>query len=72
MPTLSGWLLQYPVVYLAYPDTAGVMAQLLSETVLVLYDVQIAGPFVQVVVRVIGASYPHFCLGNQATPRGKW
>ena len=43
MPTLSGWLLQYPVVYLAQPDTAVIMAQLLSEAVLVLYDVQVAG-----------------------------
>lgn len=51
MPSLSGWLLHYPVVYLAYLDTAVVMAQLLSEAVLVLYDVQIAGPLVQVGVQ---------------------
>lgn len=48
MPTLSGWLLQYPVVYLAHPDTAVMMAQLLSEAVLVLYDVQVAGLFTEV------------------------
>lgn len=48
MPTLSGWLLQYPVVYLARPDTAVVMAQLLSEAVLVLFDVNVAGPFIEV------------------------
>lgn len=48
MPTLSGWLLQYPVVYLAHPDTAVIMAQLLSEAVLVLYDVQVAGLFHEV------------------------
>ena len=48
MPTLSGWLLQFPVVYLAHPDTAEVMAQLLSEAVLMLYDVQVAGLFIEV------------------------
>lgn len=52
MPTLSGWLLQYPVVYLARPNDAVVMAQLLSEAILVLHDVQIAGPFIQVGVQV--------------------
>lgn len=48
MPTLSGWLLQYPVVYLARPDTAVIMAQLLSEAVLMLYNVQVAGLFMEV------------------------
>lgn len=48
MPTLSGWLLQYPVVYLAHPDTAVMMAQLLSEAVLMLYNVQVAGMLVEV------------------------
>lgn len=48
MPTLSGWLLQYPVVYLAQRATAETMAQLLSETVLVLHEVQIDGPFIKV------------------------
>ena len=48
MPTLSGWLLQYPVVYLAHPDTAVMMAQLLSEAALVLYDVQVAGLLIEV------------------------
>ena len=44
MPTLSGWLLQYPVVYLATQQTATLMAQLLSEATLVLYEVHIADP----------------------------
>ena len=48
MPTLSGWLLQYPVVYLADQGTAVLMAQLLSEAVLTLYKVQITGTFVKV------------------------
>lgn len=48
MPTLSGWLLQYPVVYLAHPETAVLMAQLLSEAVLVLHNVQVAGLFIEV------------------------
>lgn len=48
MPTLSGWLLQYPVIYLADRDTANTMAQLLSDTVLVLHDVQLSGPFIEV------------------------
>ena len=48
MPTLSGWLLQYPVIYLADRDTANTMAQLLSDAVLVLHDVQLSGPFVEV------------------------
>ena len=48
MPTLSGWMLQYPVVYLAHPDTAVRMAQLLSEAILVLYNVQVAGLLIEV------------------------
>ncbi|DBA70467.1 TPA: biogenesis of lysosome- organelles complex 1 subunit 1 [Trebouxia sp. C0005] len=48
MPTLSGWLLQYPVVYLAHRATAEILAQLLSETVLDFYEVQIDGPFIEV------------------------
>lgn len=48
MPTLSGWLLQYPVVYLADQGSAVLMAQLLSEAVLVLYKVQITGSFMKV------------------------
>ena len=48
MPTLSGWLLGYPVVYLADEITAALMAQLLSAAVLVLYTVQVDGPLIQV------------------------
>lgn len=48
MPTLSGWLLQYPVIYLADRDTANTMAQLLSDTILVLHDVQLNVPLVEV------------------------
>jgi len=48
MPTLSGWLLQYPVVYLAHRATAEILAQLLSDAVLVLHEVQIDGPFFEV------------------------
>ncbi len=48
MPTLSGWLLQYPVVYLAHRATAETLAQLLSDAVLVFHEVQIDGPVIQV------------------------
>ena len=48
MPTLSGWLLQYPVVYLADRGTANMVAQLLSDAVLLLHDVQMTGAFVEV------------------------
>ncbi len=48
MPTLSGWLLQYPVVYLAHRATAETLAQLLSDTVLVFHEAQINGPFIEV------------------------
>ncbi len=48
MPTLSGWLLQYPVVYLAHRATAETLAQLLSYAVLVFHEVQIGGPLIQV------------------------
>ena len=48
MPTLSGWLLQYPAVYLAHRATAESLAQHLSETVLVLHEAQIDGPLIQV------------------------
>ena len=49
MPTLSGWLLQYPVVYLADITNAEMLASLLSDAVLLLYEVQIAGALVQVI-----------------------
>ncbi|KAL0055176.1 hypothetical protein WJX82_008271 [Trebouxia sp. C0006] len=48
MPTLSGWLLQYPVVYLAHRATAETLAQLLSDAVLVFHEVQIDGSLIQV------------------------
>ncbi|DBA97233.1 TPA: biogenesis of lysosome-related organelles complex 1 subunit 1 [Trebouxia sp. C0004] len=48
MPTLSGWLLQYPIVYLAHRATAETLAQLLSDTVLVFHEVQLDGPFIKV------------------------
>ena len=48
MPPLSGWLLQYPVIYLADRDIANTMAQLLSDAVLVLHDVQLSCPFAEV------------------------
>ena len=48
MPTLSGCLLQYPVVYLAHRATAETLAQLLSDAVLVFHEVQIDGPCIEV------------------------
>lgn len=48
MPTLSGWLLQYPVVYLAHRATAETLAQLLSDAVLIFHEVQIDGSLIQV------------------------
>lgn len=48
MPTLSGWLLQYPVVYLTDCTSAVALAQLLSDAVLVLYEMKVTGAFIQV------------------------
>ena len=48
MPTLSGWLLQYPVVYLADCHTAERLARLLSDSVLKLYGVHVTGAWMQV------------------------
>ena len=48
MPTLSGWLLQYPVIYLADRQTADPLARLLTDSVLILYQVQSHGVWVQV------------------------
>ena len=66
MPTLSGWLLQYPVVYLAQRATAETMAQLLSETVLVLHEVQIDGPFIKVralcILHAVNVTWPNCVL----------
>lgn len=50
MPTLSGWLLQYPVVYLAGAQTASKLASLLSDATLELHQVQISGTLIQVSV----------------------
>ena len=48
MPTLSGWLLQYPVIFLADADTASLMAQLLSEAPKWLFKVHINVAIVEV------------------------
>ena len=48
MPTLSGWLLQYPVVYLADCHTAERLARLLSDSVLNLYGLHVTGAWMQV------------------------
>ena len=39
IPTLSGWLLEYPVVYLATPENAAAMSDVLSSQSLRLYSV---------------------------------
>lgn len=51
MPTLSGWLLQYPVVYLADAETAPTMASLLSQATLQLYQLQVKGTLIEVDVQ---------------------
>lgn len=53
MPTLSGWLLQYPVVYLADEQTAPELASLLSDATLQLHQMLVDGNVIQVSLHVV-------------------
>ena len=53
MPTLSGWLLQYPVIYLADAQTAPTLASLLSQASLQLHQMQAGGTVVEVSLRCL-------------------
>lgn len=64
---MSGWLLQYPVVYLADQDSAVTLAKLLSEAVLVLYDVHIDGPLVKV-NKHQHCCQAHTCISSGSVP----